>query len=92
MPKPEAPRPSKSWISILLAAMLAAMVAIGLMFLTLGVTGIVILIGAGVFGLAALHYLVWGWWLTRSIREEQEAERLRTGVIDRPPWDNTHRD
>ena len=77
-----------SWLSILLVGCGGLLVAVGLIFLTLGVTAVVIVIGAGVFGLAAFHYLVWGWWLTRALNEEKEADRLSEGYSQWPPRDS----
>ena len=37
-----------------------------------------IVVGGGVFALAAFHYLVWGWWLSEKLyREEAEADSQR---------------
>jgi hypothetical protein len=66
-----------SWLSLLLAGSLTLIVIAGLFFLTLGWIGPVILLGAGVFALAAFHYLVWGWWLSKIIRDEEEAKSAR---------------
>ena len=38
----------------------------------------------GVFGLAALHYVVWGWWLGRMIRRDVEAEEAADRELTRP--------
>jgi hypothetical protein len=42
--------------------------------LSLGTAGPALAIAACVFALGALHYLVWGWWMGRMIREDVEAE------------------
>lgn len=63
-----------SYLSIMLAGVLAAAVFLGLFFLTLGAIGPMVVIGAGVFALAAFHYVVWGWWLSRMIRRDVEEE------------------
>ncbi len=40
-----------------------------------GQAGIALLLAvAGVVGFVALHYLLWGAWLSKSIRQAQEAE------------------
>jgi hypothetical protein len=70
----EQPIPQRPYLSIVLAFLLAAAVFIGLFFLTLGAVGPMLLIAGGVFLFAALHYLVWGWWLSRMIREEASEE------------------
>lgn len=63
-----------SYLSLLLAAMLALAVFLGLFFLTLGAVGPMVVIGGGVFALAAFHYVVWGWWLGRVIRADAEED------------------
>lgn len=74
MPDPEASKPRGSWMAIILVLLVAICAVVGLMFLTLGYFVLVLIIGAGVFGFAAFHYLVWGWWLTKVIREEEERK------------------
>jgi protein-S-isoprenylcysteine O-methyltransferase Ste14 len=74
MPPPE-PTPQRgSWLSVVLASMLLLVVCTLLFFLTLGGFGWVMVAGGCVFAFAAFHYLVWGWWLGRVIREDVEAE------------------
>ena len=41
-------------------------------------------IALGVFALAGLHYVIWGWWLSHAIRREAEADESATP--------NRHRD
>jgi len=62
-----------SWLSFVLVGCLSLVVLGALLVLTLGYIGPVIAIGAGIFSLAALHYLVWGWWLSRYIRDAEGA-------------------
>ena len=39
-----------------------------------GLAGILVLLAlGGVIGFIALQYLVWGWWLGKRIREEEEV-------------------
>ena len=59
---------------IVLAGLLLVVICAALFFLTLGSFGIVIVIGLVVFGIAAMHYFIWGWWLGKMIREDVEAE------------------
>lgn len=33
-----------------------------------------VIIAGAIFGLAALHYLIWGWWLSKAIRRQVEDE------------------
>lgn len=63
-----------SFLPIVLALGVLGLVCVGLFFLTGGFFGIVLIIGGGVFALAAVHYLVWGWWLSGIIREDVAAE------------------
>ena len=65
------------WLSLMLAAVAGMIIFTALLFLTGGFLGLVLAIGGGVFGLAALHYLVWGWWLSKFLYAEQEAEDRR---------------
>ena len=77
MDHPELPaaKPPQSWLSLLLAAGVGMMILVALVMLTGGYLGLVIVVGGGVFALAAFHYLVWGWWLSDKLyREEAEAE------------------
>jgi uncharacterized membrane protein len=74
-PRPEPPSPQKgSAISIILAAILALVVGAVLIVLTIGVFANVMAAIAILFGVAALHYVVWGRWLMNSVRDEVEAE------------------
>jgi hypothetical protein len=40
-----------------------------------------VIIAGAIFGLAALHYLIWGWWLSKAIHRQVEEE-------ERSPKDN----
>jgi len=72
--KPSAPeKPRPSLLPLLLAGVLFVMVFVALFFLTLGWAGPVLVIGMLIFGMGAFHYVVWGWWLSGLIRE-QEAD------------------
>lgn len=73
-PDPEGAPRRGSYLSLLLAAVLALGVFLGLFFLTLGAIGPMVIIGGGVFALAAFHYIVWGWWLGRLIRDEADEK------------------
>jgi hypothetical protein len=78
---PRRPDPSPkpgAWISILLAALVGLMLTMALFVLMLQFGGPLAIVAVLVFGLggviALFHYLIWGWWLGRTIREEVEAE------------------
>jgi membrane protein implicated in regulation of membrane protease activity len=72
-----APR-ANSWLSILLAGIVAIFLLAGLFLLMLQLGGPLAIATAVILvpiGLVALfHYVVWGWWLSRTIRDEVEAE------------------
>ena len=77
MPNPESSNSRGSLLALVLVLLLAACVTAALVFLTFGYFMLVLLIGAGVFGLAGFHYLVWGWWLTKAIQEEERQQQER---------------
>ena len=75
MEKPEPQeKPRGSWLSIILAASLAIVVSTALVVITFFIFGAVLAVAAGIFGFAALHYVAWGWWLPRMIRDEDQAD------------------
>ena len=43
-------------------------------FVTMGIFGLVAVIGAAILLISLFHYLVWGWWLGGMIRREVEAD------------------
>lgn len=83
MPAPEPPSrpksqsPGTNWLGLLLAAMAGIVIFTALAFLTGGFLGLVLVVGGGVFALAAVHYLVWGWWLSKMLYDEEAAENAR---------------
>ena len=76
--RPDPPPKPGAWISILLAGVVALALCAGLFLLMLQFGGPLAIVAVLVFGLggviALFHYLIWGWWLGRTIREEVEAE------------------
>ncbi len=64
---------SSLWIFALTGTVLLGAVVV-LTFLTIGYFALIVAVGAGVFGLAALHYVVWGRWLTETLRRQAEEE------------------
>ena len=87
-PRPEPPAPPKgSAIPIILAAILALVVGAILIVLTIGFFFNVMAAIAILFGVAALHYVVWGRWLMNSVRDEVEADEamgsIEAGKLDR---------
>ncbi|MCH2128486.1 MAG: hypothetical protein MK179_05045 [Pirellulaceae bacterium] len=69
--RPEPPKPHRTILSIFLAFVLFAIVSAVLFFLTLGSFGQVFVIGGVILMVIGFHYVVWGWWLGRIIREEE---------------------
>lgn len=79
-PPEETPR-SGGWTSIVLAGVVGLALA-GAMFLLilqfaapLAIVGTLVVVVGGL--IALFHYVVWGWWLSNTIREEVEAEERR---------------
>jgi hypothetical protein len=70
----EAPSKTKGCVAVLMALGLAALVFAGLFLLTSGRIAIAAVIAAVIFGAVALHYVIWGWWLSGIIREQVEDE------------------
>ncbi len=69
---PEEPTRGGSWVAVLLTLVIALTAIVGLIFLTLGQFGLVVIVGGGIFAVALFHYVVWGWWLGAMIRQEHE--------------------
>jgi hypothetical protein len=80
------PKPGGSWITLALffGAALAAMVLLN--FLTLGFITPFFVLGAAIFAIIGLQYLVWGWWFERIYRapylaaQAEEARRRAAGA------------
>ena len=73
-PLPEEEPRGRSWLGIFLASFFGLIIFSALVFLTQGMLAFVLVIAASVFGLTALHYLVWGWWLEQLIRQSEETD------------------
>lgn len=65
---------SKGCLSVLLALAVAALVFAGLFLLTNGALVPAAVAAGLIFGVAAFHYVVWGWWLSGIIRRQVEEE------------------
>jgi hypothetical protein len=72
-----------AWFSLFLAGVVGLVVFAGLFVLMLqfgGPLAIAAVLVFGVGGVVALfHYVVWGWWLSGTIRKEVEAEERQRG-------------
>ncbi|QDU98639.1 hypothetical protein [Lignipirellula cremea] len=66
---PGKPPASRGWLAIALAVFAGVLFFIVLSFLTLGYVGPVVVVVALVFAASGFHYLTWGWWLTRHLRD-----------------------
>ena len=71
---PDPGRPRGSCLGVLMVGTLVSVVLFALNLVTMGVFGLVALIGATILLISLFHYLVWGWWLGGMIRREVEAE------------------
>lgn len=56
-----------------------AAVLVGLYVLSLGTLGPILLVIGALFGVIALQYVVWGWWLGRMIHEEADDDETSDG-------------
>ena len=65
-------------VSVLLAFMLFCLLSIGLVLLSYFYFLPIFIVGAAIFGFTGFHYLLWGWWLGRMIREEGEGDEEET--------------
>lgn len=71
----EPPAPSsRGCFSVVLAAGLALLVFAVLFMLSGGAVAPAVVAAAAIFGVAALHYVIWGWWLSGIIRQQVEDE------------------
>lgn len=81
MPAPEQLPARGSWLSVLMALAAAAIIFVGLFMLTGGAIAAPLVAGFAIFAVVTFHYLVWGWWLSKLIRHEAEAdEREQAGL------------
>jgi hypothetical protein len=72
---PDTPAPKRSsFLSTVVILALTVLLIAGIYGLSLGTAGPALIIVAVVFALGALHYLIWGWWMGRMIRDDVEAE------------------
>ena len=73
-PPSSPPPPRGSLVPVFVVLAFVLVVVVGLVGLT-GVAGLYILLAvAGVLGFAAMHYVLWGWWLGNKIRQQHESD------------------
>jgi hypothetical protein len=68
------PPKSKGCLSVLLALLLAGLVFAVLFVLTQGRVLVAALVAGVIFGMAALQWVLWGWWLSGFIHQQVEDE------------------
>ena len=64
---------SNSIATIVVMASIGLFLLVGLVLLTIIFNGAIFVL-AGIFLFAAFHYFVWGWWLSKMIRREDEPD------------------
>lgn len=69
----EASKP-KGCFGIVMALAVALAIFTGLLLLSGGAVAPAAVIAGVIFGVAAFHYIVWGWWLGGIIRQQVEDE------------------
>jgi hypothetical protein len=74
--RPPASTPQKrgGWLGIFCVAAVGLAVYLVLAFLTLNFIGPVLLVGGVLMLIVLFHYVVWGWWLSRVIRQVGDEE------------------
>jgi len=73
-PPEDAPARRGNWFGILLVALIGFAIYLALSFLTLNFIGPVLLVGGVLMLIVLFHYVVWGWWLGRVLRQADEEE------------------
>ena len=68
--------PASRLVSLMIAVVGLSVLAAILLVCTIGNVA-ALLIAGGVFAFGAVHYLIWGWWLSRVI-QQQERDRGET--------------
>jgi hypothetical protein len=64
-------RATGSLLPVLIVVGFIVAVVVGLVALT-GLAGLYIVLAvSGVLGFAAVHYVLWGWWLTNKLRRDE---------------------
>lgn len=72
---PESP-PAKrgNWLGIFLVTLIGFALYLLLSFLTLNFIGPVLLVGGVLILIVLFHYVVWGWWLGRMLRQVEDED------------------
>ena len=72
MPLDESKPSRDSLWPVLIVLALGVSLVIGVVAIT-GLAGLLVVLAiCGVVGFMAMHYLLWGWWLAKRIRENEE--------------------
>ncbi|MBI2481568.1 MAG: hypothetical protein HYV60_23875 [Planctomycetia bacterium] len=74
---PEPPqRTSNSLLTVIMVLVIGTVCAGTLLMLPIGAIGPVIVFGSVMFvGMIGFHYIVWGRWMTRVLREEEARKK-----------------
>ena len=76
------PRSSSPWRRFL--SLLSALFGLGIVCVILVVCSFgnlaALVVAGGIFAFGAVHYLIWGWWLSKSIRDQVAEEDRQTGT------------
>lgn len=73
-PPDETPPRRGNWLGIFLVGMVGFAIYLVLSFLTLNFMGPVLLVVGVLILIVLFHYVVWGWWLGRLIRQAEDDE------------------
>jgi hypothetical protein len=74
MPHDEPPKRRDSLLPVLTVLVAALALVVGVVALA-GLAGLFVMLAIGsVLGFAAMHYLLWGWWLSKRLREAEDRE------------------
>lgn len=75
-PRPAAPAQVKQPANALVtigSALVGLLLLSAILLICTGGNPVVLIASGGIFAFAALHYIVWGWWLGRMIHDEETA-------------------
>lgn len=76
LPPEPPPRASNSLLTVIMVLVIGTVCAGTLLMLPTGAIGPVIVFGGVMFfGMIGFHYVVWGRWMTRVLREEEARKK-----------------
>ena len=78
LPPEPAPRASNSLLTVIMVLVIGTVCAGTLLMLPTGAIGSAVVFGGLMFfGMIGFHYVVWGRWMTRVLREEARQKELK---------------